>query len=349
MEGAKRTKHLMLDLDETLICSKPLFTTLPKISVTIRDSDGELCGSIPNLVMRPHLVEFLKAMKPHYDINLFTAAESPYAESILNRTGLRGYFSNVYTRDDCSYVGGSHYKDLSKLPYEAKDTILLDDMTHHLSNQSDQILLVTPFTGNALDTELLRLIPFLTELSKCKDLRPVSTRHIYFLQDGTVHNKDRKKTFHRQLSHNAKLTRNSESKRKSSNSPRNATPTNRKSEKPRKKSVDDHQPTSPSKYKTFVRSYTSGGKAPVASQIQQIQQPVPSGFLKKYQEVQAENKSNVRSTEPYKENSETDSSSESGDECNVGSESELPPSDNPTVTRHLGPRKLRLRFSALKS
>ena len=35
MNSVRTMKHLMLDLDETLICSSPLYTTLPKINVTV--------------------------------------------------------------------------------------------------------------------------------------------------------------------------------------------------------------------------------------------------------------------------------------------------------------------------
>lgn len=41
---------------------------------------------------------------------------------------------------------------------------------------------------------------------------------------------------------------------------------------------------------------------------------------------------------------EADSDSSDSESCNIGSEDEMPPSGNPTVTRHLGQRRLKIRF-----
>eukprot|EP00331_Platyophrya_macrostoma_P013502 CAMPEP_0176409566 /NCGR_PEP_ID=MMETSP0127-20121128/2570_1 /TAXON_ID=938130 /ORGANISM="Platyophrya macrostoma, Strain WH" /LENGTH=176 /DNA_ID=CAMNT_0017788961 /DNA_START=35 /DNA_END=562 /DNA_ORIENTATION=+ len=169
----KSQKYLMLDLDETLICSSPTFTTLPKINVYIREG-LKVIRSFPNVVMRPGLIEFLNTLEPYYNLNIFTASEEEYAEAILNRLGIRHYFRKVYSRDSCILMNGHNYKDLSTLPHPAKDTILIDDMVHHLTNQSDQVLIVAPFTGNSWDKELLKLAPFLVELSKVSDIRPIS-------------------------------------------------------------------------------------------------------------------------------------------------------------------------------
>lgn len=60
------------------------------------------------------------------------------------------------------------------------------------------MLLIPPFTGESFDTHLQRLIPFLVELSKCSDLRPVSWKHIHYLERGCIPTKSSKDPFQRQ-------------------------------------------------------------------------------------------------------------------------------------------------------
>lgn len=59
-------------------------------------------------------------------------------------------------------------------------------MIHHLTNQSDQVMILHPFTGSAKDEELKRILPFLIELSKVPDIRPVNWKYLCFLERGRI-------------------------------------------------------------------------------------------------------------------------------------------------------------------
>jgi len=63
-------KTIVLDMDETLIYSSPEIYT-SKYNYHYKT------------VIRPYLLEFLRELRPHYEIILFTAAEEDYTRRIL--------------------------------------------------------------------------------------------------------------------------------------------------------------------------------------------------------------------------------------------------------------------------
>lgn len=51
-----------------------------------------------------------------------------------------------------------------------------------MRNQPSQSILIRKFVGEADDSELLKLIPFLKSLSRCQDVRPVMLKHSVFFE-----------------------------------------------------------------------------------------------------------------------------------------------------------------------
>mmetsp|Transcript_8232 Transcript_8232/g.9309 ORF Transcript_8232/g.9309 Transcript_8232/m.9309 type:complete len:344 (-) Transcript_8232:37-1068(-) len=340
MRTGNSKKHLMLDLDETLICSSPMHTTLPKINVLIKH-DGRTVMTLPNVVMRPNLMQFLKSVEPFFNLNIFTAAEHDYAEAILNRLGIRDMICNLYPRSECQNIHGVYVKDLSDLPFPACDTLLIDDMTHQILNQPDQAILIRPFYGDPYDDELMKLVPFLIELSKCSDIRPVGWKLRQFLDNGFIPTKLKKNSFDRVLIDR----RNSMSPKHRQNS------SNKKKKADKKKSknmdVEDNK-------KSYFRSSSvnpnnrlNGLKAKPA-QIPAVKEeiklkkktsdyivtaPIKMKFQLLKQSTGVDQNSNCTSNC----NSDTE-------ECNLSSDDELPPSSNPSVICHVGPKTLKLSF-----
>jgi len=73
-------KTLVLDLDETLVHSS--FKHVPNADITLQiDIDGQLCTIY--VLVRPFVAEFLKRMSKLYEMVIFTASLSKYAEPLM--------------------------------------------------------------------------------------------------------------------------------------------------------------------------------------------------------------------------------------------------------------------------
>jgi RNA polymerase II subunit A small phosphatase-like protein len=73
-------KTLVLDLDETLVHSSFKFVEGADITLPI-EIDGQVC--MIYVLVRPHVVEFLQRMHKHFELVIFTASLSKYAEPLM--------------------------------------------------------------------------------------------------------------------------------------------------------------------------------------------------------------------------------------------------------------------------
>lgn len=116
---------LVLDLDETLVhstlepCEDADFTfpvnfNLQEHTVYVR--------------CRPHLRDFMERVSGLFEIIIFTASQSIYAEQLLNVLDpKRKVFRHRVYRDSCVYVEGNYLKDLSVLGRDLARVIIIDN------------------------------------------------------------------------------------------------------------------------------------------------------------------------------------------------------------------------------
>lgn len=117
-------KTLILDLDETLVHSsfKP-FPFKPDICLRIGVDNKE---HIVNVLKRPYAEEFLIRMSKCFELVIFTASVSPYANPLLDKLDHHKVISHRLFREHCVNVSGLYIKDLKKVGRNLKDTIILD-------------------------------------------------------------------------------------------------------------------------------------------------------------------------------------------------------------------------------
>lgn len=166
----KSTKTLILDLDETLITSCSARDDPDKVLIP----EGDESAPPIMIKIRPYCREFLKKMKEHYEIIIFTASTAGYAETIIKELDpQRKYISYILDRNFCLETkNGFYIKDLRIIKNrQLKNMIIVDNLVHSFGFQIDNGIPILEWTGNKQDEELRYLMDYLIEAKKYDDVR----------------------------------------------------------------------------------------------------------------------------------------------------------------------------------
>ena len=113
---------LVLDLDETLVHSS--FTSTPcDISLRI-DVDSRKFDVY--VLKRPGVDKFLEKCAELFEVVIFTASLSNYADPLLDLLDVDKKIQYRLSRESCSFINGCFVKDLSKLGRDLKHVIIID-------------------------------------------------------------------------------------------------------------------------------------------------------------------------------------------------------------------------------
>jgi len=171
-------KTLVLDLDETLVHSsfKPHNFKEADILLPV-ELDGNVC--LVYVLLRPGALEFCQRLAEHYEVIIFTASLSKYADplvKILDREGT--WCSHILFREHCTYLEDqeSYVKDMSLMGRDLKDIIILDNSPTSYLFQPENALASRSWYDDFTDRELYDFIPLLANLSKVDDVRPFLSR-----------------------------------------------------------------------------------------------------------------------------------------------------------------------------
>ena len=166
-----KKKTLILDLDETLVHSAFKSFYSKEDIVFNMQFDGK--QHTIHVLKRPYVDEFLDKMSKLYEIVIFTASISDYANPLLNKLDPRRRICHRLFREHCTSSGNLFIKDLRKVGRDLKDTIIIDNNPiSYLYNKENGIPIITWHSSQS-DNELIKMIPLLEFLSKVDDVRIV--------------------------------------------------------------------------------------------------------------------------------------------------------------------------------
>ncbi|ORX62792.1 NLI interacting factor, partial [Hesseltinella vesiculosa] len=160
-------KCLVLDLDETLVHSS--FKMIPNPDFVVQ---VEIDQQIHNVYVlkRPGVDEFMRKMGEKYEIVVFTASLSKYADPVLDILDIHQVVQHRLFRESCFNHKGSYVKDLSQLGRDLGATLILDNSpTSYLFHAANAVPVSTWF-NDPHDTELTDLIDFLDDLTFVDDV-----------------------------------------------------------------------------------------------------------------------------------------------------------------------------------
>ncbi|KAH7108279.1 NLI interacting factor [Auriculariales sp. MPI-PUGE-AT-0066] len=163
-------KCLVLDLDETLVHSS--FKLLPAPDYVI-PFEYEMQLHSVYVVKRPGVDAFLKRMGELYEVVIFTASVSKYADAVLDKLDIHNVVTHRLFRESCVLHRGIYVKDLSRLGRPIQEVIILDNSPASYIFHPNNAVPVSSWFSDPHDTELHDLAPFLDDLREVDDVRGV--------------------------------------------------------------------------------------------------------------------------------------------------------------------------------
>lgn len=170
-ESKRKRITLVLDLDETLVHSTlepcdhadftfPVFFNMKEHTIYVRQ--------------RPFLQMFLERVAQMFEIIVFTASQSIYAEQLLDILDPdRKLFSGRAYRESCIFSDGSYTKDLTVLGIDLAKVAIIDNSPQVFRLQVDNGIPIKSWFDDPSDRALISLLPFLETLVDADDVRPI--------------------------------------------------------------------------------------------------------------------------------------------------------------------------------
>jgi CTD small phosphatase-like protein 2 len=135
--------------------------------------------------IRPFAREFLQKMKEHFEIMVFTASMSSYAEAIVKELDPeKKYISYIFDRSFCLETkNGFYIKDLRIIKNrELKNMVIVDNLVHSFGFQVENGIPIIEWTGNKADVELKYLMNYLLEAKTYDDMRDYNKQKLRLVE-----------------------------------------------------------------------------------------------------------------------------------------------------------------------
>ncbi|KAJ1731258.1 hypothetical protein LPJ61_002618 [Coemansia biformis] len=166
----KGRKCLVLDLDETLVHSSFREVDQPDYVVPVILEGQEHSVYV---VKRPGVDEFINIVGQYYEVVVFTASLSMYADPVLDLLDKSRAVHHRLFRESCNLYNGNYVKDLSRLGRDVTQSIIIDNSPASYAFHPNNAIGISTWLNDPMDTELRDLIPFLIDLTRVDDVSAV--------------------------------------------------------------------------------------------------------------------------------------------------------------------------------
>ncbi|EQC25747.1 protein phosphatase [Saprolegnia diclina VS20] len=166
--GDEGKKCLVLDLDETLVHSsfKPIHNPDYIIPVEIEGHVHQVY-----VLKRPGVDEFMRVLAEHYEIVVYTASLSKYADPLLDQLDIHNVIRFRLFREHCVHYEGSYVKDLSLIDRDITQSVIIDNSPMSYLFHPRNAIGCSSFIDDLDDRELDSISAFLTEIRSVDDVR----------------------------------------------------------------------------------------------------------------------------------------------------------------------------------
>lgn len=154
-------KCLILDLDETLVHSS--FKPVPNPDYVI---PVEIDGTVHRIyvIKRPGVDLFLEKLGKIYEIVVFTASLSKYADPLLDMLDINHVIQARLFRESCTVHQGNYVKDLDLIGRAKRSLIIVDNSPASYAFQPENAIGVSTFIDDMEDRELYYCLSFLESI-----------------------------------------------------------------------------------------------------------------------------------------------------------------------------------------
>lgn len=161
-------KCLVLDLDETLVHSsfQPVDNADFVIPIQIEGTQHKVY-----VLKRPGVDKFMRRVAERYEVVIFTASLSLYADPLLDQLDIHGVVRHRLYRENCTFFQGSYVKDLTKLARPISQTIIVDNSPLSFMFQPENAIGCSSYIDEPSDAELEVIAAFLDDVEGCADVR----------------------------------------------------------------------------------------------------------------------------------------------------------------------------------
>eukprot|EP01090_Pellita_catalonica_P002534 TRINITY_DN12103_c0_g1_i1.p1 TRINITY_DN12103_c0_g1~~TRINITY_DN12103_c0_g1_i1.p1 ORF type:complete len:141 (-),score=15.49 TRINITY_DN12103_c0_g1_i1:199-570(-) len=112
----------------------------------------------------------MKFVGEHFEIVVFTASLPKYADPVLDLLDKHKVVQYRLFREECVEHNGTFVKDLSRLGRALESTVIVDNSPMSYLFHPGHAIAITSWFDDPKDTELLDLMEYLQEMSKCDDV-----------------------------------------------------------------------------------------------------------------------------------------------------------------------------------